>query len=223
MILLTRADDVLRGRDWTTRSDRAGPALAWLAGYVLACGAFYGGVMGCFGGLGGDRLWQLAYSAAKVPLLLMVTTLLSLPSFFVLNTLLGVRADFPEALRSLAAAQAGLTITLVALSPITLFWYASSSDYHAAILFNGLMFGVASLGAQVLLRRAYRPLSARNPRHRWLLRTWLVIYAFVGIQMGWVLRPFIGAPDRPVQFFREDSWGNAYVVVARMILEQIAP
>ena len=27
-----------------------------------------------------------------------------------------------------------------------------------------------------------------------MLRTWLVIYVFVGIQMGWVLRPFVGSP-----------------------------
>ncbi len=35
--------------------------------------------------------------------------------------------------------------------------------------------------------------------------------------MGWVLRPFIGNPRAPVQFFREDSWSNAYVVVLEMI------
>jgi hypothetical protein len=64
-------------------------------------------------------------------------------------------------------------------------------------------------------------LHARNRRHRLLLRTWLVGYALVGIQMGWVLRPFVGAPDMPVQFFREEAWGNAYVVVARMIWEVI--
>ena len=27
-----------------------------------------------------------------------------------------------------------------------------------------------------------------------MLRTWIVIYVFVGIQMGWVPRPFIGDP-----------------------------
>ena len=27
-----------------------------------------------------------------------------------------------------------------------------------------------------------------------MLRAWMVIYVFVGIQMGWVLRPFIGNP-----------------------------
>ena len=76
------------------------------------------------------------------------------------------------------------------------------------------MFGVASVAAQWMLRRFYRPLIARNPRHRLLLRTWLVIYAFVGIQMAWVLRPFVGAPHAPTRFFRQEAWGNAYVELA---------
>jgi hypothetical protein len=213
--VLARADDVLRGRP--------GTGTGRLAGYVVLCGAAYGGVMGTFGGLAGDRPWQVAFSALKVPLLLLATLLLSLPSFFVLNTLLGLRADFARALRVLVGAQAGLTIVLVALAPLTVFWYASSADYPTAILFNALMFAVASLGAQVLVRRGYRPLIARNPRHRWLLRAWIVVYAFVGIQMGWLLRPFVGAPGRAVQFVREDSWGNAYVIVARMIWGVLKP
>jgi hypothetical protein len=49
--------------------------------------------------------------------------------------------------------------------------------------------------------------------------TWLVIYVFVGVQMGWVLRPFVGHPDLPVQFFREEAWGNAYVEVLLKIWE----
>ena len=55
-----------------------------------------------------------------------------------------------------------------------------------------------------------------------MLRTWIFIYVFVGIQMAWVLRPFVGDPLRPVQFFREDSWSNAYEVVAQMIWEVLA-
>ena len=54
-----------------------------------------------------------------------------------------------------------------------------------------------------------------------MLRTWIFVYVFVGIQMGWVLRPFIGNPRAPVQFFREDSWSNAYVVVGEMIWKVI--
>ena len=121
----------------------------------------------------------MAYSAVKVPLLLLATLMLSLPSYFVLNTLLGVRSDFAAAWRAVVASQAGLTIILVSLAPITAFWYASTSNYRSAILFNALMFAVASAGAQLMLRRAYRPLIEREPKHRWLLRTWIVLYAFV--------------------------------------------
>ncbi len=76
---------------------------------------------------------------------------------------------------------------------------------------------MASLSAQWMLRRDYRPLIERHSAHRWMLRTWILIYVFVGIQMAWVLRPFIGDPRAPVQFFREDSWSNAYVVVLAMV------
>ena len=171
--------------------------------------------MGTFGG----RAGQIAFSAIKVPLLLLATLLLSLPSYFVLNTLVGVREDFQAAWRAVIASQAGLTIILLSLAPLTAFCYASTTDYRSAILFNASMFSVASAGAQVLLRRAYLPLIRKDPRHRWPLRIWTILYAFVGIQMGWNLRPFIGSPDKPVQFFRDGDWENAYVVVARMIGE----
>lgn len=205
--LWRRADAILRGHPGGG---------SWQV--VLGCGLAYGGVMGAFGG----RPGQVALSAVKVPLLLLATLLLSLPSYFVLNTLVGVRSDFATAWRAVVASQAGLTIILVSLAPLTAFWYASSANYRAALLFNALMFATASGGAQAILRRAYRPLIARAPRHRWMLRTWIILYAFVGIQMGWNLRPFVGSPDEPVRFFRAGAWENAYVIVARMIWNSVA-
>jgi hypothetical protein len=101
-----QVEDVLRGRP-SARS-------WWL---VVACGLAYGAVMGSFGGRPGQAL----VSATKVPLLLMTTVALGLPSFFVLNTLLGVRNDFPAALRAVIASQAGLTIILASLAPLTAF------------------------------------------------------------------------------------------------------
>ncbi len=130
---------------------------------------------------------------------------------------MGLSADFPAALRALSSGQAGLTIVLASLAPFTLLHYASTDHYGVAQLFNALMFGVATLTAQVMVARWYRPLIAANPRHRILLRVWFLLYSFVGIQMAWVLRPFIGSPGSAIQFFREDGWGNAYVIFARMI------
>ena len=220
-VLFTTADAILRGHSGnpvaTARPSRA-PVLLVIG---VAFGVAYGAVMGTFADAAGVRPAQVVYSAVKVPLLLGVTFVIALPSFFVLNTLLGVRGDFPAVLRALIATQAGLTIVLASLAPLTAVWYLSVGDYDAAILFNAGMFGVASVAAQRLLRRHYRPLVARNPVHRRLIRVWLCAYAFVGVQMGWVLRPFIGHPDAPVQFFRDGAWGNAYVelvgIVARAL------
>jgi hypothetical protein len=35
-----------------------------------------------------------------------------------------------------------------------------------------------------------------------IFRMWLVAYAVVGAQMGWLLRPFVGQPGAPFTFFR---------------------
>jgi hypothetical protein len=204
---LRRLDDVLRAR-----------AASYPWGLLVLCGLVYGAVMGAYGA----RPLQAVYSGLKVPLLLLATMALSMPSYFVANTLMGLRADFAVAARAIVAAQAALTIVLAALAPLTVLWYASTTHYHAAILFNAAMFAVASLAAQLVLVRGYRPLVAQSLKHRWMLRTWILMYAFVGIQMGWTLRPFIGSPEQPVQFFRSGEFENAYVIVVRMIWETLA-
>ncbi|MHC4646159.1 MAG: hypothetical protein ACYTBJ_11700 [Planctomycetota bacterium] len=215
--MLLGVDDVLRARSWAVEGGRAARRLVHLGFLLAAFGILYGAVMGSFGGVFGERFWQVVYSAVKVPILLTGTFLLSLPSFFVINTLFGLRSDFAYATRALVATQAGLTIILACLAPFTILWYVSCANYSGAILFNALMFGAASFAAQRLLRRFYQPLIDRNPRHRSMLRIWLVIYAFVGTQMGWVLRPFIGSPDMPTRFLRQDVWGNAYVKIAQIL------
>src|SRR5262249_32284539 len=150
-------------------------------------------------------------------LLLLGTFALSVPCFFVMNTLLGLRGDFGRVMAALLGAQAGLTMVLAALGPLVLVFYASSDAYQVAILFNGLMFAIASVAGQIILRRRYRELIEKNPRHRKLMWAWLVVYAFVGIQMGWTLRPFVGDPGNATRFFRGEAFSNAYVALAGIV------
>ncbi len=207
LIGLHKADRLLRPRPVRV------PRLHVVLLIVLVAGLCDGAVMGSYGGVFRSYGLQPLYSALKVPLLLLGTFALTVPSFYVLNTLMGLRTDFGVALRSLVAAQAVLALVLASLTPYVALMYVSGVSYPAAILFNGVTFGIASVAAQWPLRRFYRPLIQRDPRHRLMLRAWLVIYIFVGIQMGWMLRPFIGAPGKPARFFREDTWGNAYIVL----------
>lgn len=210
------------------RSSTAIVPLRKVIAIVFICGSIYGAAMGSYALAMGERtlvaqLPQLIYSGIKVPLLLCFTVAISLPSFFVINTLMGLRSDFGEALRAIVSAQAGLTLILVSLFPITLFVYsclpAGGSSYPLAVLFNAAMFAVASISAQVLLAAYYGELVNRNARHRWMIRMWIVVYAFVGIQAGYVLRPFIGSPNVAPSFLRKDSFQNAYVKVFSLVCE----
>lgn len=197
---------------------------------VLVFGPIYGTAMGAYALVTGHRgfseqLPQMLYSGIKVPILLAITIAIALPSFFVINTLMGLRDDFRESLRSIISAQAGLTIILASLFPITLFFYSSltpePTSYPMAILFNAAMFGIASVSAQFLLIGYFQKLIEKNIRHLWMCRLWIVLYGFVGIQVGYVLRPFIGSPSIEPTFLRKESFQNAYVKVFSLICDVI--
>jgi hypothetical protein len=210
------ADQLLRstGRFDASRPAGSGRRLVLL---VLIFAPLYGMVMGSFAFDAPERMLQVLYSGIKLPMLLFSASLVCLPAFFVLNTVLGLRDDFIEALRAILAGQAGLGIVLASLAPLTRFFYFCHESYRAALLFNLAALALATITAQWIMLRHYRRLIARHPRHRIALLAWLMLYAFVGIQMAWTLRPFVGSPGMPVTFFREEPFTNAYVVVAELI------
>ncbi len=216
-----------------TGSGNSGPflPLSKVAAIVLVFGPIYGAAMGSYAYVVGKRsfveqLPQLIYSGFKVPLLIAMTVAISIPSFFVINTLLALRDDFGEASRAIISAQAGMAVILGSFFPLTLFTYVSlgtsEASYAFAILVNAAMFGLASVSSQVLLRGYYQTLIQRNRRHLWMVRMWIVVYAFVGIQAGYILRPFIGNPMAPTTFLRRESFQNAYVKVIELVWKALS-
>lgn len=210
-----RLDDFVQ--DLGIRSRRAPPWRA-LVVCIAVAGPLYGALMGSYAlDSGPDRVLMVVYAAVKMPLLILVTSLLCLPGFFVLTTVLGLRDDLHRSLSAILAGQAALVLALASLGPVTRLVYSSGIGHSNAILFNAGMFTVATAFGQLVLWRRYRELVRENRRHLVMLWGWLVAYAFVGVQMGWMLRPFVGTPGAPVTFFRQEPFSNAYVVIARMV------
>ena len=183
----------------------------------------YGAIMGSYGIWGSDAVLgagvlQMVYSAVKVPLLIGATFLLGLPSLFVFYALAGLADEFRRVLSILLGTQMIFALVLVSLSPFVLLAYVSTDVYVHGVLANTVAFGVAAVIWQGMLRRRFRTLIAANPRHRFLLMLWFVLYVFTGVQAGWTLRPFIGNPGAAVEFFRSDGWGNAWVEVWDILL-----
>ena len=60
-----------------------------------------------------------------------------------------------------------------------------------------------------------KPRPAASPATT-LFRIWVVVFAVVGAQMSWVLRPFLGAPGLPFELFRERE-GNFFMAVVNAV------
>ena len=220
---LERVEALLRGDAGIWLGTEAARTWRLVLPLSVAAGLFYGAVMGTYGFHGpadrpiGAPALQMLYSACKVPVLLGAATALCLPGLGAFLAAIGLRASLAPILRGIVASQATVMVGLAALAPLTALLYVSTADYALAKAFNGLAFALASGAGQWTLARHFRPLVRADRRCRIGLVLWLVLYVFVGVQLAWVLRPFIGNPAMPVTFLREDAWGNAYVEVARVL------
>jgi hypothetical protein len=174
---------------------------------ILVVAGFSAGA--AMGSWSGDPRAVLA-SAIKLPLVLVGSALVCLPSFWVANTVLGLRDDAAAALRALASGQAVLAVVLASLAPVTAFLYMTTDEYHLAKVLNGSSFVLATLASHGAVKRRYRTLVARDRRHRLPLAVWPVLQLLVCLQLTWALRPFIGHPDAPFELLRDDWWGNVF-------------
>ena len=54
-----------------------------------------------------------------------------------------------------------------------------------------------------------------------LIRIWVLLFGFVGTQLAWTLRPFVGSPEEKFQLFRSIE-GNFYVNIVETIVDLLS-
>lgn len=218
--LLSAADALIHDLGREPAAPAQARPLALLIALIVSA-AVYGACMGSFSAYSAARVPQIAYAAIKVPMLVVVTSGLCMPGFVVLNLTLGLGADLGSALRAIAFAQCALGVALGSLAPFPLLVYASGASHDGALIGNAVLFSLATAIGHTVMRRRYRELSAQpehGGRHRVMLWVWTTLYAFVGMQMGWMLRPFVGSPGMPAAFLREEPFTNAYIEIIDLFL-----
>lgn len=212
-------DDLLRDRLTTPEHVREGrtPLRVFLP-WALVLGGLHGLFVGCyalFNSMDGAAAHMLAVTI-KLPALFLLTLLVTFPSLYVFNALLGYGLRFRATLRLLVATIVVNLALASSLGPILAFFTVSTKSYTFIVLLNVAILGIGGLASLAFLLRTMiraqnaEPVafaaeaSAETPRRAMpLLFVWIITYALVGTQMGWLLRPFIGHPDRPLTVFRE--------------------
>ena len=178
---------------------------------LVALCAFYGAAAGTYAGP-----LQALSAAIKLPVLFLGTLLICFPGFFVIQVLVGSRLRLAQVLALITGALALSAIVLAAIVPVALFFLLTGANYHflellhvAIVLGSGLV-GMAALHEGLAFACEKRGVYPR--RAMTIMQVWAVLFAFVGIQMAWNLRPFVGDRAEPFKVFRHYE-GNFYTGV----------
>jgi hypothetical protein len=183
--------------------------------------AIYGAIIGSQ-----HSLKQALSSSVKLPLLFLLTAVVCIPTLFILSSFLGSRRTLLQYFALLSAGSAVMGVALVGFAPITLFFIVTTHNYQFFKILNVVFFAVSGLLGVLFFKRMYIQLcddgTPAMKTRQLLLQFWLLLFAFVGTQLAWTLRPFFGAPHLPIEIVR-DVGGNFYTDVFEASGELFGP
>lgn len=133
---------------------------------LLILGAVYGVCMGVYAqtGSGSGARMQIVASAIKVPALFALTLLVTLPSLYVFNALLGSRLTLGPLLRLMVGAGAVTMSVLASIGPIVAFFSISTTSYPFMVLLNVVVFAISGLLGLTFLKQTLNRLTAAHAR-----------------------------------------------------------
>lgn len=156
LTLLRELDQILRGQRTRLEDLRDGSIRYPLVGILFllfVLGVVYGFCMGWFGWFNrpetdegtNDALMQVLASMIKTPALFLLTLLVTFPSLYVFNALVGSKLEANSLFRLLIASMAVTMAVLASFGPIVAFFSVTSDSYSFILLFNVVIFGIAGL------------------------------------------------------------------------------
>ncbi len=180
--------------------------------------AIYGAIIGSSHSFG-----QALSGAIKLPAFYLLTLIICFPTLFFFNVLFGSRSSVQQHFVVLMTAISVISVLLFSFAPVTLFFLITAPNaYQFFKILNVFIFGITGAFGVKFLYEGIQLLSQQDEvgkkTRTTILRSWLLLYAFVGMQLGWFLRPFFGAPDTKFELFRAVQ-GNFYLDIVAAISE----
>ncbi|HEU4520471.1 MAG TPA: hypothetical protein VFT12_00615 [Thermoanaerobaculia bacterium] len=222
-IILTRRSDLMAAilRDATT-----GRHLAAIILTISIGGAIYGAALGAWHG---PRL--AAYVSLKIPILLLGTAGLTSLFNWIIAALLGLPLRFRQTVALSLLPLAVVAVIVASLAPALLFFAQSlpapsigaRTQHNLMYLIHVGVVAAAGLAGTSTLRSVL--LAVAQGRERLARRVrlaWVGVFAFVGGELAWALRPFVGSVYLPVVFLRDEALsGNVYEFIISDILPHL--
>lgn len=208
---------------WTERRDMR--RFAFHIGVIILGAGLYGAAMGWW-----RDPQQALFTAIKFPLVILLTTFGNALLNAMFAPLLGLNLSFRQSFSAILMSFAITSLILGAFSPLMAFliWNAppmsphavSGATYNFVKLANVAVIAFAGTTGNVRLFQLLAQLGGSLRVAQRVLLVWLAVNLFLGGQLSWILRPFIGSPNLPVEFFRATAWhGNFYESVFQSLVQ----
>jgi len=167
--------------------------------YLLGCALLvalstivYGAIVGSFTGAE-----QACWAALKCPLVVLGSSAICMPSFYVFQCLMGARLSLIQAAQSILFLCAASALILLACAPIVWFFSMSTQIGSPAFLMalHLAVIALATFFGARLLFRMHRYIVQRHRGERLfdgrVLTAWLIMYLLVAAQLACFLGPLM--------------------------------
>ncbi len=193
-------------------------------GFIALGAGLYGAAMGWW------RSPQQAFCVAlKFPLIMLLTAGGNALINGMLAPLLGVNISFRQSFSAILMSFAVTAAILGAFSPLVAFMVWNSPPmsgarsaqlaYDALLLAHVFIIAFAGSAGNARLFQLLVRLGRGRKAGLRVLAAWLASNLFLGSQLSWIMRPFIGSPNLPVEFLRANAFhGNFYETVYETFL-----
>ena len=168
---------------------------------------------------------QSLVTSIKIPVLIFLSLFICFPAFYVIQFMLGSRMSVLHMANMILSGFIVFTTIALSFSPIVLFFMITGNNYsflkllHVAIFIFAGIFGMRTIVNG--LKYSCEKMNVYPKMGINVFKFWIIIFAFVSMQLAWNLRPFIGSKELPFELFRERE-GNFYLAVIHSVRDFIS-
>jgi glucan phosphoethanolaminetransferase (alkaline phosphatase superfamily) len=180
----------------------------------------YGVVMGSY-----HSPLQSFVAGIKVIVLFLCTLIICFPSFFVIQQVLGSKMNFRQMIIIVLSGFVLTSAIALSFSPIVIFFQITGDNYHFLQLLHVSIFLFSGFFGMRLMIDALKFACDKKNIYPQIgvsvFRIWIIILAFVGIQLAWNLRPFLSDKGEDFKLFRKYE-GNFYTAITYSVKQLLS-
>ncbi len=180
----------------------------------------YGIVMGSY-----HSFLQSVVAGLKVIFLFLCSIIICFPSFFVIQQVLGSKMTLRQMLIIVLSGFVLTSAIAISFSPIIILFQITGGNYHFLQLLHVAIFLFSGFFGMRLMVEALKFACEKKDIYPHVgvtvFRIWIIILAFVSIQLAWNLRPFLCNKNEEFKLFRKYE-GNFYTAIIYSVQQLVS-